>query len=135
MLLLSFPLLALSLIAYNVIIYSAGWAWTDKVVQIAMLSGSSFTLTLSDLFVGCSLILLFIEIIKATRTGSSSILDHGLSMLVFIACLVEFLLVPAAATGTFFLLSIMALIDVTAGYTVTIRAARRDFGVEQFPGS
>jgi hypothetical protein len=44
----------------------------------------------------------------------------------FILCLVEFLLFPAFATSTFFLVTLMVLLDVLAGFIVTIVAARRD---------
>ena len=39
------------------------------------------------------MVVLFAELVKATYTSSISLVDHGLSMLVFIACLVEFLVV------------------------------------------
>jgi hypothetical protein len=75
------------------------------------------------------MILLFFELIKATYTASSSLLDHGLSMVVFIACLVEFLLVPQAATSVFFFIMVATLIDVVAGFSIGIRTARRDFNI------
>jgi hypothetical protein len=50
-------------------------------------------------------------------------------MLVFIACLIEFILVPRAATSPFFFIMIAALIDVIAGYTIGIRTARRDLSI------
>jgi hypothetical protein len=54
------------------------------------------------------------------------VLDHLFSTIVFIAFLVEFLIVPGASTSIFFLLMIMALIDVMAGFSVSIRSAGRD---------
>ena len=73
-----------------------------------------------------ALILLFIELLKSTSTGTAAIFNHALSMLVFIICLVEFLLHPAFATSTFFVILVMALLDVLAGVVVTIISARRD---------
>jgi len=73
--------------------------------------------------------LLFAELIKSTYTSSSSLVDHGLSMVVFIACLVEFLLAPLAATSTFFLVMVATAIDVVAGFTIGIRVARRDLAI------
>jgi hypothetical protein len=73
--------------------------------------------------------LLFIELMKATYTSSASLLDHGLSMLVFVACLIEFLLVKAAGTSVFFFIVVATLIDVMAGYTIGIRVARRDLSI------
>jgi hypothetical protein len=94
-----------------------------------MLSGSLWIFTLSDLVVAGTLFLLFIEILKATRTSGNSLIDHALSTIVFIICLIEFLVVPEAATSLFFFITLIALIDVIAGFSVTISAARRDFAV------
>ncbi|MFA9550257.1 MAG: hypothetical protein ACERIL_04235, partial [Hyphomicrobium sp.] len=79
-----------------------------------------------DFIVLLTFIMLFIEIVKATYTSTASLIDHGLSMLVFVACLIEFLMTPLAANSVFFMIMIAALIDVVAGYTIGIRVARRD---------
>jgi hypothetical protein len=50
-------------------------------------------------------------------------------MLVFVACLVEFILVDRAFTSVFFFITIATLIDVIAGYTIGIRVARRDLAI------
>jgi hypothetical protein len=49
-----------------------------------------------------------------------------LSLFVFVAFLVEFLLVQGAATSLFFTLMLIALVDVLAGFSVTIRSSGRD---------
>jgi hypothetical protein len=95
---------------------------------IAMRSGGTWTFTWGDLLLLIAMVVLFIEIVKATYTGTASMIDHGLSMLVFIAFLVEFLMVAQAATSVFFLLMMAALIDVVAGFTIGIRVAKRDIG-------
>ena len=69
-----------------------------------------------------------VEIVKATRTSAPTIVDHAMSLAVFIGYLVEFLTVAGAATSVFFILMAIALIDVVGGFTITIRGARRDFG-------
>lgn len=99
-----------------------------QLFSIGMISDADWTLTLGDLVILITLVLLFVELIKATRTGGSSIVDHALSTILFVLCLVEFLLVPEAATSVFFFIMIVTLIDVVAGFSITIRAARRDFG-------
>jgi len=71
-------------------------------------------------------VLLYFEILKATRYSSGAIIDHALSMVVFVIFLVEFIVVPGAGTATFMILTLMALLDVVAGFTVTISTARRD---------
>ena len=128
--LLAFPMILLVLVAYNAVVFSNGVAQLGHVVlSINMTSGALWSLTVSDLLITAALFLLFIEVLKATRTGAGTILDHLLSTLVFVACLVEFIIVRQAATGTFFLIMVIAFIDVVAGYSVSIRSARRDLAV------
>ncbi len=125
----SLPSLLIALLLYNAIVFGLGTPFDTVLFTVPMLSGATWIFTLSDLLVTFILTLLFIEILKATATGGSSLVDHALSTLVFVACLIEFLVVPEAATSVFFILTVTTLIDVIAGFSVTIRAARRDFAV------
>jgi len=95
---------------------------------INLLSGGNWIFTWGDLLIVITMIVLFVELLKATYTSTASLLDHGLSMLVFVACLVCFLTVQQAATSVFFIIMFATLIDVIAGYTIGIRVARRDIG-------
>ncbi len=138
----SLPLMILAFIFYNIVVLfgSSDVGSSEGILRSVFFSLPSFrgvadgveavkwTFTWGDLIILVSMFLLFIEILKATYTSTASLLDHGLSMLVFIACLVEFLLVDAAYTSVFFLIMIATLIDVVAGYTIGIRVARRDIG-------
>ncbi len=126
---LSLPWVVLSVIAYNAITFATDMKFDAVIFEAGMLSGNIWVFTLGDLILAGTLLLLFIEILKATRTGGNSLVDHALSTVVFIICLIEFLVVPEAATSLFFFITIVALIDVIAGFSVTIRAARRDFAV------
>lgn len=129
MIISSFPLMAIALVVYNGLAFGLGSGaadWSAEVLSVPMVSGARWSLTMGDAVIAFSLFLLFFEILKATRVGRMSIVDHLLSTLVFIAFLVEFLLVPAAATGTFFIIMAMVLVDVMAGFTVSIRSATRD---------
>jgi hypothetical protein len=58
------------------------------------------------------------------------VVDHGLSLLLFLAMLVEFILVKQAATATFFLLLVIGIVDVMGGFAITLRSAQRDLTVE-----
>jgi hypothetical protein len=51
----------------------------------------------------------------------------------FIVMLVEFLLVREAGTSTFFLLMMISLVDVLAGFIVTIRSSQRQIEIEGAP--
>ena len=55
--------------------------------------------------------------------------NHGLSLVVFIVALIEFIVLPEFGTSTFFMITLFTLLDVVAGFTVTIATARRDFSV------
>lgn len=135
------PYSFLVFVLYNVVVLFSGSAGAETdgaasarallasdIFSIPMISGAVWTFTWGDLILVIALIVLFIEILKATYTSTASLVDHGLSMLVFIAALVEFIVVPHAATSVFFLILVTFLIDVIAGFTIGIRVARRDIG-------
>jgi len=127
------PLLIVPLIIYNVAAFGLfGFdvgSWASPIFTISMVSGAIWSLTMGDLLVILALALLFLEVIRATRTGTGSIMDHGFSTLVFIVYLVEFLVVPAAATSLFFTCLAMSFVDLVAGFSVSIRSARRDINM------
>jgi hypothetical protein len=96
---------------------------------LSMISGAIWSMSLGDLFIVVALVVLFFEILRATLNSRGSLTNHMLSMLVFIAFLVEFLLVQDAATQVFFILLTIALIDVVGGFAVSIRSAGRDVSI------
>ena len=132
---LSFPALALVIIAFNLLGVAGQWMDSESLYWDGVLpSGAEFYLKVGDLFVVAGLVALFFEIIKAARLGAGTIVDHMLSTATFIVALVEFLLVQFCGTATFFFLMIMSLTDVVAGYSVSILAARRDYSVSHNDG-
>ena len=132
MFLIGFPLLVLPFTIYNMIVFlTPGVNWTDKVTTFRMMSGQEWTFTAGDILVTFAILLLTLEILKATRIGFRTIVDHILSMILFVAMLVEFLMVKQAATSTFFLLLAVSMVDVMGGFIVTIRTAQRDLTIER----
>ena len=128
----NFPLMALALIIYNGIMFGLGGValtWQTEIFSLNMVSGATWAFNLGDLMLTIGLVLLFIEILKATRVGKMSIIDHLLSTVVLIIFLVEFLLVRDAATQVFFILMVIAFVDVIAGFSVSIRSAGRDVSI------
>jgi hypothetical protein len=128
------PLMVIPLVIYNIVVVFAGGGPATgplgaRLFWLPMLSGATWTFTWGDLILLTTLGVLFAELVKATYTSSISLVDHGLSMLVFVACLVEFLVVGAAATSVFFFILTAAMIDVVAGFTIGIRVARRDLTI------
>ncbi|HEY2243229.1 MAG: hypothetical protein WAV38_36135 [Xanthobacteraceae bacterium] len=129
---LGFPLLLIPFAIYNMIAFlTPGVSWTSPVTTVHMMSGQDWVLTWEDILLAFAIFLLWIELIKATRAGTRSIMDHVLAMALFIGMLVEFLLVQRAATSTFFLLMAIALVDVLAGFIVGMRSATRQIEVER----
>lgn len=123
------PLMIVPFILYNVGlagVFGGADPWSAELFSMTMLSGGVWSMTLKDLMILVALALLFIEVIKSTRTSNASVLDHMLSLGVFVLFLVEFLLVEGAANSLFFVLTIIALVDVLAGFTISLRAASRD---------
>ena len=132
MFLIGFPLLVLPFTIYHMIVFlTPGVNWTDQVATVRMMSGQDWVLTAKDILLAFAILLLTVEILKSTRIGIRTIIDHILSMVLFIAMLVEFLLVKQAGTSTFFLLMIVSLVDVMGGFIVTIRTAQRDLTIER----
>ncbi|SFJ89254.1 hypothetical protein SAMN04488518_101153 [Pseudovibrio ascidiaceicola] len=100
--------------------------WAAIVFQIPLPSGLLVPLDVATLLLAGTLVLLFVEIIKATRTSTLSLVDHSLSLLILVAYLIEFLSVQEAATPLFLLLMTITFLDVIAGFVITLSSARRD---------
>lgn len=135
------PLLAVPVAIYNVIAFSGStFATADAVRErldtdfqtVEMASGALWHITPGHALIALSLLMLFFELLKSTGFGRAAVMNHAFSMVLFIICLVEFLMFPAFATSVFFLVMLMTLLDVMAGFMVTIASARRDFSVEGY---
>lgn len=133
----SIPLLIVPFVIYNLGIAGLlgagpnGDPWTFELFSLRMMSGGTFAMTTGMALIVVALILLFVEIVKATRTSNASVVDHLLSTFVFVAFLVEFLLVKDAAHPVFFTLMVIALVDVLAGFAVSLRSADRDVNLSR----
>ena len=131
--LIALPLLVIPVAIYAVIILTgaggvagAEQALQDPVFTIPMVSGGGWTIGAGDIILFLALILLFFELLKSTSSQKVAIVNHALSMILFVASLVAFLLVKGFATSTFFLILTMVMLDVLAGFIVTIISARKD---------
>jgi len=129
------PLLALPVALYNVLMLtiSGGFGGAGAAERLAAplfslrtASRAIWSVSLGDVFMAGALLILFAELFKAAQSRRIAIVNHSLAMVLFVICLIEFLLFPAFATSTFFLITLMVLLDVTAGFMVTIVAGRRD---------
>lgn len=133
-----FPLLIIPVVIYNLYALGGGLIGHHDIqemlsiqhsVTITMFSGDQWKFSFGDLLIFGSLLLLFVEVVKATRTTSNEIINHGLSMLTFVVALIEFITLKGFATSPFFFIMVMTLFDVVAGYTISIVAAEHDLGL------
>jgi hypothetical protein len=129
------PLLVLPVLVYNAYVLTlpgmvqssqAAASLASPMFSFQTTGGTPWPVSLADVLLAVSLVVLFIELLKSTTSRKIAIINHSLSMLLFVSCLVELLLLPAFANSTFFLITLMVLLDVLAGFIVTIVAARRD---------
>jgi hypothetical protein len=131
MFVLGFPLLLIPFAIYNIIAFlMPGVTWAGIVATVHMVSGADWTMSAGDILITLAIVLLCGEVMKSTRIGIRTVVDHSLSLVLFLGMLVEFILVKQAATATFFLLLVVSFIDVLGGFAVTLRSAQRDLTVE-----
>lgn len=127
-----FPMLGFILIVYDILVLVKDETILgDSLFTIKMISGAAWALTVGDLILVLGLFCLFFEVYKSTRTSEAEIVGHILSTLIFVVFLVEFIILKPAGTTVFFLLTLMSLFDVVAGFSITIKTARRDFALDR----
>ena len=133
-----FPLMIIPVVVYNILALGGATISTidgmrdhldTDAFEVAMASGVTWHITPGHGLIAGSLLMLFFELLKSTGVGRAAVMNHAFSLILFVVCLVEFLLMPAFATSVFFIIMVMTLLDVMAGFMVTIAAARRDFAV------
>jgi len=135
------PLMVVPAGIYTVVAFG-GTATRGADIVAAEIEASLFSLALpshgiwsvsgGDVLVVFGLAVLFVELLRSTGSGRYAIINHSLSLLLFLACAGLFVLVPAFATTSFFLITLMAFLDVLAGTIVSIVSARRDVAVGDY---
>jgi len=137
-----FPLLTISLIIYAVITFTgvgdftttAGEVtrWYDvTVVSLNLYSGDIWRVTWGAIFLVISMGLLFVELIRATKTGTESLTNHFLSFILFVIGLLLFIMAPGYGNTIYFIFLCMMFLDPMAGFIVSNVTARRDFAVTE----
>ena len=120
---IGFPLLLIPLAIYNIIVFlMPGVSLTEPVLKLTLMSAAEWPITLSDMLLSLGLLLLLSEIIKSARPGAKYLTDHLLSLIVFCGAAAEFVLWPRFGTSTYFLLTMLALVDFLSG--IGLRARR-----------
>ena len=121
---IGFPLLLIPLAICNIIVFlMPGVSFVTPLFTLTLMSGAAWPVTLSDLLIALGILLLLFEVIKGARPGSKYFMDHLLSLVVFAGAAAEFVMLPQFGTSTYFLLSLLALVDFLSG--IALRARRR----------
>jgi hypothetical protein len=108
------------LVDYNATLFSQGFTLpSDKI----------WNPTTGQMMILFGVIILAVELIKATQSGQLTIVDHMLSVTVFIFYFAFFLSKPWAKSDVFVIIAAMSFLDVIAGLTITIAAAKRDISI------
>src|SRR5579871_3075888 len=118
-----FPLLLIPLAIYNIIVFlMPGVSLAEPLVTLPLMtSGAQWPVTVSDVLVALGILMLLFEVIKGARPGAKYLTDHLLSLVVLGAAVAEFLLWPRFATSTFFMLTLLSLVDFLTGVTLRVR--------------
>ena len=120
---IGFPLLLIPLAIYNIIAFlMRDVSFAAPLFTVPLTSGTAWPVTLSDSLLALGIVLLLCEVIKGARPGAKYLTDHLLSFLVVCAAGAEFVLLPQFGTSTYFLLSLLALVDFLSG--IALRARR-----------
>ncbi|MBF0446687.1 MAG: hypothetical protein HQL67_00655 [Magnetococcales bacterium] len=128
----SIPLLIVVVAIFNGVAFGSGGGTLESTLwSIHLGSGATWNFTVNDLLISLAVLLLYIEILKSTRSSMATVLDHMFSLALFVGCLLEFLFVAQVGTSTFFIITLITLLDVVAGFTITISSATRDVNVSQ----
>jgi hypothetical protein len=131
MYLIGIPLLLLPFAIYNIVAFlMPGVSWTAPLTSVHLPSGADWTMSAGDMLIAFGILMLFGEVVKSTRIVLRTVIDHGLSLILFLGMLVEFGLVSQTGTATFFILLVLSFIDVLGGFVVTLRTAQRDLTIE-----
>src|SRR5262249_18393671 len=78
----------------------------------------SMPVTIGDFIVAVGILLLYVEVLKAVRPGGRGLIDHLLSLILFIAMAGELGSVPRAASPPLFRLALLGLVDFIPGLSV-----------------
>lgn len=126
-----FPLLAVSLALFTLFSIATGGGarpWYEvEALSIDLMSGDVWHITGGHLFILFSMVMLFVEILRSTRSGGASIINHAFSVVVFVSALLLFLTKRGYGNSTFFIFTSMTFLDFMAGFIITTVTARRDF--------
>jgi len=120
------PLLVIPFAIYNIIAFlMPGVSWSAPLTHLQLMSGAEWTMSVGDILVAFTALILIVEVIKFARIDTRSFVDHALALLLLFGMTAEFIWVTQAATATFFLMLVIAFVEAAGGIGVSLRARAR----------
>jgi|GEM_PF-1341276 hypothetical protein len=126
------PLMAIPICLYSILAaIAAGSRGVDVFTReletasftITMPSGAPWGISGGTLLVALGLVILFFELIRGVASSRFAIIHHTWAVLIALASLGAFMILDSFATSTFFLLSLMCILDMIGGIIVNIAEA------------
>lgn len=119
---IGFPLLLIPLAIYNIFAFlMPGVAFTSQIASVTLPSRVQWSATFGDALLAVAVVLLLLEIVKASRPGTRYLTDHFLSLLVFFVAVIEFTMLAPFGTSTFFLLTVLTAVEFLACVVIGLR--------------
>jgi hypothetical protein len=115
--LVGFPLLIIPFALYNMVAFLLNLSISEAAFTFALHSGGRLSIEIGDGVVIVGALLFYVEALKATWQRKP-VTDHILSMLLFAGMVAELLMVPAAATASFLVLTVLSFLDVLVGLSI-----------------
>ena len=125
---IGFPLLLIPVAICNIIVFlmpDLSLAGPVQLFSITLPSQDVLYISLKDVLVSLSILLLLLEVVRAARPASKYFTDHLLSLLVAAGAIYEFVMLPKFGNATFFTIALVALVDFFAGISLRARRPRR----------
>ncbi|MCB1392269.1 MULTISPECIES: hypothetical protein [unclassified Nitrobacter] len=123
---IGFPLLLIPLAICNIIVFlMPGVLLTEPVATLTLMSGVPWLVTLGDALLALGIVLLLFEVVKGARPGGKYLTDHLLSLVVFAGAAAEFVMLPQFGSSTYFMLTLLALVDFLSGFALRARRPAR----------
>jgi hypothetical protein len=93
---------------------------TRPLFDLTTARGGVWPVSAADLLLAAALVVAFLDLIRGMGDRRAAMVNHALSIALFVACLAAILVAPAFANSTFFLITLMVLLDLAAGFLATM---------------
>jgi hypothetical protein len=130
MYLIAFPLLLVPFVLYNMVAFLFDLPFGTVLFSFSLLSGGSLAINIGDALVILGALLLYLEILKATRLAGKAVMDHLLSVMLLAAMVFELVSAQRAATSTFLVLLVLSFVDVISGLSLAVPDTPRNIALE-----